>query len=175
MIATVCALWYAFYRDRKQDKKINDLANIVGQLNNANNLQKIQNDIQQKQHDIELREKTIHARPKMEIQNNSIDTASVLKISIANTGQRAIVGGVTFPENNEINFHFNVDVIDQFNSFTFYGKSKSSKDINDCDYAIYLTFSDIYKNPYWLRIHGEGSVMESFSVVDSDHMQHHPG
>jgi hypothetical protein len=160
--ATVYAIWYAYARNRKQDKKINDLAEIARRL-------ETQNTIHQQQYDLQRQKMKSDAKPEMQKPKTSVDISAKLGIYIENKGKRAIVDNFHFPQNNEVEFNCYAKVIDTDESIVITGKSKTDKFLSDCNYSMFISFTDIYKNPYWIRLSGKGNEIEYFAVIDEDH------
>lgn len=167
--ATVGALWYAFHLERKNSKKINDLANIVTKLSEANSLQQDHNKILNRQANLQNIKLKNESRPIFEAPRTIISLNAELKIILTNIGHRAIVTTINFPSENEIQFNCNQKVIDRTSSLTIRGKSKSNKFVNECNYIMQINFTDVYGNYYFTTIRGKGVHITAYNTVDDDH------
>jgi hypothetical protein len=157
--ATVAALWYAFYRNRKQDKKINDLAEITQKLAQQNGLLLEQNQLQK----LSMKEEV---RPDFVKGGASYGNSGELTFSIRNNGYRAIVNKIDYNE-DEVLFQKKSTplVVTTNKELQFKCSIKGEKYIVNCNWGIFIHFTDIYKNPYLLTIYGTGLEIYSFELT----------
>jgi hypothetical protein len=151
-VATVAALWYAFYRDRKQDKKISDLAVIAVRLSEQNELLSEQNQITRTQ----LRDE---AKPYFIFEGTSSYTEG-LEIDFFNKGKTARIGRIQIIR-DKMTYSTGGEIIPKNDTFRIFIKSATEKDINDCDYYLLVEYFDIYNNPYGMSFTFHGGIITS--------------
>jgi len=147
-MATVYAIWYAYARNRKQDKKINDLAAIAQELKDQNNITKLQ-----------LRDM---AAPKFIVKEGSL-SGDRLWVTLFNEGNKAKVGR-RIVKSDEVSFEYSSGgIVLKNEELVFYGKAVGKKPLEDSNYYLVFEYFDIYGNSYGMGITGHGAVISSWA------------
>ena len=141
--ATVAALWYAFYRNRQQDKKINDLAEITTKLAEQN----------------ELQSKAMRASVRPDIIQDGVTQTQdgALTFAIKNYGERAIIISIIDKENDFDYKEMKLPIILRKGAEHFiFSQLKDGKHIEQSKYYIVVEFQDVYTNGYQVILSGDG-------------------
>ena len=139
---TVGALLYAFHLQRKNSKKINDLAEITGRLAEQNKLIAEQNEFERLSMKEEVRPDFVNDGAS---QNGS---DGILTVRIKNKGHRATILYIEYKEDDVqfkkrlVPFKIKQDAFSIFEA-----TSNGKKHIKDCNWGISIHYKDIYSNP----------------------------
>ena len=138
---TVVALWYAFYRDRKQDKKISDLAIIATELRAQNQILGVQ-----------LRD---DAAPKFEAQNAEANEQLVM-LYLKNVGKKATINKFKVVDNSNVNVSLNTEIVRKDEDLRIMLDFKANG-AEVTPYKVGFHYSDIYNNRYAFILTGCGN------------------
>lgn len=160
-VGTVGALLYAFYLQRKNSKKINDLAEITVKLAQQNELIAEQNTLQKLAMKEEVRPEFVQG------SSGANGYSGVMTFYVRNQGNKAIVTNIEFKE-DDVTFQKKATplIIKREKEIRFEATSKSKKHINDCNWGVILHYNDIYSNPYMLAILGTGKEILKFGIKE---------
>jgi hypothetical protein len=146
--ATVGALWYAYHRDRQQDKKINDLSNIVTELAESNT-------IFREQTILERQKMKIHSKPNFQlVKVDKLNNNKRVEILFHNEGE--IAKNVSFESSGEVEFKYSIpEEIPANGYFQFVGITEVVGGVDNTLYVINLYYEDYFNNKYHTTIIGD--------------------
>lgn len=155
-VATVAALWYAFYRDRKQDRKINDLSEITKKLAE-------QNRIMSEQTILTKNQMKAQGRPRFVLDNEHLENFKDYVLTLKNLGQVAYID--TFDFDGESKGYLEPsDEVTKNDSFTFRLYNPEGWQLTSRFY-LSITLHDAYFNYYRLNVTYEN---EKFLMTMTD-------
>lgn len=138
---TIGALLYAYYLERKNSKKINDLGNIVTELRDQNEMFRLQ-----------FKDE---AAPKLIIVKAAIIYGDYITVTLLNKGKKAKIGRIKYI-GDDFNFSNSGNIVLPNEELNFFCTLKTKKKIEKSTYSILFEYFDIYGNSYALHFTGEG-------------------
>ena len=160
-VGTVGALLYAFYLQRKNSKKINDLAEITIKLAEQNELIAEQNRLQKLAMKEEVRPDFVRGG------SGSNGTSGEMTFYLMNHGNKAIVTNIEYKEDDVTLQKKTMPLtIKKEKEIRFEATSRGEKHINNCNWEVILYYHDIYSNSYTLVIMGTGKDILKFGIKE---------
>lgn len=149
-VATVGTLAYALYLERKNSKKINDLALIANELREQNRMTKIQ----------------LKQSAYPEFQFNFVKfLENEMKISLLSIGQKFITGTVADKSETFDIIPMTISDGDKV-KLVLSCKYKVHKPVDGDRYVVTIDYKDIYGNQYRFIMTGNGEVITSWTTQD---------